>query len=77
MPRGKTVYVSDGTHHRLKLLAARKGRPMGEVVEELVDQEMAELANVWTGPEGLWLQQKALAAVWDDPALDVYNDADG
>ncbi|MBI3997686.1 MAG: hypothetical protein HY355_01545 [Armatimonadetes bacterium] len=47
---------------------------MGEVVEALVAEELAELANPWTGPEGLWLQQKALAEVWDDPALDVYND---
>lgn len=40
-------------------------------------QTIDDIANVWTGPEGLRLQQKALAASWDDPALDVYNDVDG
>lgn len=73
MPRGKMVYVSDEVHHRLKLLAARRNRPMGEVVEELVEQELAELANPWTSPSGLILQQAMLARVWDDPALDVYD----
>jgi predicted DNA-binding protein len=72
--RGKTIYISGEAHRRLKVLAARRGRTMGAVVGELVQQELAELANLWTGPEGLWLQQKALAEVWDDPALDVYND---
>lgn len=71
--RGKMVYVSEEVHRRLKLLAARRDRPMGEVVRELVEQELTDLANPWTGPEGLVLQQQALAAVWDDPALDVYN----
>jgi hypothetical protein len=47
---------------------------MGKVVEELVDQALADLINPWTGTEGLMLQQKVLAAVWDDPALDVYDD---
>lgn len=75
VPRTKMVYVSEEVHHRLRLLAARRNRPMGKVVEELVNNELAELANPWTGPEGLMLQQKAAAAVWDDPALDVYNDA--
>lgn len=72
---GKTVYISEHSHRRLKMLAARRGRPMGEVVEELVEAEFADLANPWTAPEGLWLQQKTLAGVWDDPDLDVYNDA--
>jgi hypothetical protein len=48
---------------------------MGQTVEDLVAEELAELANPWTSPEGLWLQQKALGEVWDDPALDVYKDA--
>lgn len=74
MPRGKIVYVSEEAHRRLKLLAARRNRSMGQTVEDLVAQELADLANPWTSSEGLWLQQKALAEVWDDPALDVYND---
>jgi len=74
MPRAKMVYVSEQAHRRLRLLAAQRNRPMGRVVEELVEEELADLVNPWTGPEGLMLQQKALAAVWDDPALDVYND---
>ncbi|MFQ5574547.1 MAG: ribbon-helix-helix protein, CopG family [Terriglobia bacterium] len=73
MPRGKMVYISEETHQRLKLLAARRNRPMGELVEELVQQELAELLNPWTSPEGLILQQNVLAQIWDDPALDVYN----
>jgi acetoacetate decarboxylase len=74
MPRGKIIYVAPAAHRRLKLLAARRGRPMGEVVADLIDQELADLTNPWTAPEGLWLQQKALTDVWSDPALDVYDD---
>ncbi|MFQ5990400.1 MAG: hypothetical protein ACE5K9_10840 [Candidatus Methylomirabilales bacterium] len=74
MPRGKMVYLSDEAHRRLKLLAARRNRPMGKVVEELIDQELADLVNPWTSPEGLILQQQVLTQVWGDPALDVYND---
>jgi hypothetical protein len=74
MPREKMVYVSAKTHHALKLLAVRRNRPMGQVVEALVEEALAEMTNPWLGPEGLSLQQKALARVWDDPALDVYDD---
>ncbi len=74
MPRGKIVYISEAAHRRLKLLAARRNRSLGQTVESLVAEELAELANPWTSPEGLWLQQTALAEVWDDSALDVYND---
>jgi hypothetical protein len=70
----KMVYVSPAAHQGLKLLAARRNRPMGEVVAELVDQELADIANPWVTPQGLALQQRALARLWDDPALDVYND---
>ncbi len=74
MPRGKTVYISEKAHQQLKLLAAGRNRPMGDVVEELIEQDLADLSNPWTGPEGLILQQHVLAQIWDDPALDVYND---
>ncbi len=73
MPREKIVYVSEGTHRRLKMLAAQRSRSMGQLIEDLVAGELEQ--NMWIGPGGLWLQQRALAAVWDDPALDVYNDA--
>lgn len=73
MAHGKIIYASERAHRRLKLLAARRNRSMGQTVEELVAEELAELSNPWTWPEGLWLQQKALAEVWDDPALDVYG----
>ena len=73
MARAKMVYISADAHQRLKLLAARRNRPMGQVVEELVEKELANLANPWTSPEGLLLQQHVLARVWDDPALDVYD----
>ena len=65
MPREKMVYVSSKTHHALKLLAARRNRPMGEVIDDLVEQAFAELTNPWVSPEGLSLQQRALANVWD------------
>jgi len=74
MPRGKMIYVSEEAHRQLRLLAARRERPMGEVVANLVERELADLVNPWTSAEGLLLQQKVLADVWDDPALDVYND---
>lgn len=73
MGRAKMVYISEGAHRRLKLIAARRNRPMGQVVEDLVEQEVADLANPWTSPEGLLLQQHVLTRVWDDPALDVYD----
>lgn len=73
MARAKMVYISPEAHQRLKLLAARRNRPMGQVVEELVKQELAALANPWTSSEGLLLQEHVLARVWDDPALDVYG----
>ncbi len=56
MPRGKPVYISEKAHQQLKLLAARRNRPMGDVVEELIEQDLADLSNPWTGPEGLILQ---------------------
>jgi hypothetical protein len=74
MPREKMVYVSSKTHDALKILAARRNRPMGEVVDDLVEHALADVANPWLGAEGLGVQQKAFARVWDDPALDVYDD---
>lgn len=73
MPRGKMVYISERAHLQLKLLAARRSKPMGRVVEDLLDREAEDLASAWIGPEGLALQQRVLAHVWDDPALDIYN----
>lgn len=73
MPRAKLVYISEKSHQQLKLLAARRNRPMGKVVEQLVEQELVDLLNPWTSPEGLLLQQKVLAQAWNDPALDIYD----
>ncbi|MBI4544856.1 MAG: hypothetical protein HY703_06665 [Gemmatimonadetes bacterium] len=74
MARGKMVYVSAAAHRRLKILAARRNRPMGELVEELVEREAEEIENPWLSPVGLGLQERALAEAWGDPALDVYDD---
>ena len=74
MARGKMVYISDSTHQRLKILAARRNRPMGRVVEELIEREVGELSSPWLTAEGLRLQEKVLDEVWGDSALDVYND---
>jgi hypothetical protein len=74
VPRGKVVYLTDEMRRGLKILAARCDRSMGQTVEELATAALAGLADPWTSPEGLWLQQEALAGVWDGPALDVYND---
>lgn len=49
----------------------RRNRQIGEVV---TDRELAERASLWTSLEGLLLQQAVLASVWDDPALDVYDE---
>lgn len=73
MARSKMLYISTGAHQRLKLIAARRNCPMGQVVEELIEQAMADLANSWTSPEGLLLQQQVLGPVWDYRALDVYD----
>lgn len=74
MPRHKMVYISIDAHRQLRLLAARRNRPMGEVVATLIGHELVELTNPWTEADGLLLQERMLAKVWDDPALDVYND---
>lgn len=74
MARAKLVYISEPAHRKLKFLAARRNRSMGQVVEQLVEEEVTDLANPWTAPEGLMLQQQMLADVWEDPALDVYED---
>jgi predicted DNA-binding protein len=68
------VYVSDDTHRRLKILAARRNRSMGELVEEMVEGEAEEIENPWLSPAALRLQHQALQEVWGDPALDVYDD---
>ncbi len=67
------VYVSPDAHRKLKLIAAQRALPIGAVVADLVDREIADLAAPWTGPNGLLLQQRVLAQVWDDPELDVYD----
>jgi predicted DNA-binding protein len=69
----KLVYVSEETHRRLKLLAARRDRTIGHIVGDLVEREVSELANEWILPAGLELQQRVLEQVWADPALDVYD----
>ncbi len=69
----KIVYISERAHQRLKLLAAHEQRAMGETVEALIEDALDELANPWTSPAGLSAQQAALAEVWEDPALDVYD----
>jgi hypothetical protein len=74
MAQAKMIYVAQKTHGRLKLLAAQQNRTMGEMVEHLLEKELADLANPWTSLEGLLLQQKALEQVWNDPKLDVYDD---
>ncbi len=74
MVRDKMVYISEAAHRRLKILAARRSRSMGQVVEELVEREAEELENPWLTPPGLRVQEKAMHEVWGDPALDVYDD---
>lgn len=74
MARGKMVYLSERAHQRLKILAAQRGSSMGQLVEEWVEREAADLANPWLTAEGLSLQERALSEVWGDPALDVYRD---
>ena len=74
MSRSKIVYLSESAHRWLKILAARRGRPMGDLVEELVEREAEDLRNPWLTPGGLRSQQMVLEEVWADSALDVYDD---
>ena len=74
MPGQKLVYISPDAHRRLKLLAARRSRTMGEMVAQLVDEELTDLSNIWTSTEGLKLQERMLAKAWADPALSVYDE---
>ena len=53
MPGQKLVYISLDAHRRLKLLAARRSRTMGERVAQLVYEELADLSDIWTSTEGL------------------------
>jgi hypothetical protein len=73
MARDKMLYVSETAHRRLKILAARRNRPMGELIEELVEREAEEIENPWLTPPGLFLQEGALRAAWGEAALDVYD----
>jgi hypothetical protein len=73
MPSEKTLYVSEATHRRLKILAAKRNRSMGDLVAEMVERETEDLDNAWLSPGGLELQSQMLRDAWDDPALDVYN----
>ena len=75
MPKPKMVYVAPEIHRKLRMIAGRKGLPMGQVVADMVDREIEEIVNPWISPSGLALQQKVFEDVWKDPALDVYNDA--
>jgi hypothetical protein len=74
MPREKTVYVSEAAHRRLKILAARRNRSIGDLLEEMVEREAEEFENPWLTPSGLRVQETALTEVWGDPALDVHDD---
>jgi hypothetical protein len=74
MASNKIVYVSKHVHMKLKILSAQRGRPMGKVLEELVESELEDLANPWVSPDGLSLQQDAFESAWDDPDMDVYNE---
>ncbi len=73
MATQKMVYISHETHLNLKLLAARRNRTMGELVKQLVDEELVDLSNIWTNAEGLKLQEQMLGKAWADPALDIYD----
>jgi predicted DNA-binding protein len=59
-----TIRVSARTRDRLKILAARRGEPAGEVVAKLVNaaDEEAMLAEIATGFERLARDPAALAA---------------
>jgi predicted DNA-binding protein len=59
-----TIRVSARTRDRLKILAARRGEPAGEVVAKLVNaaDEDAMLAEIATGFEKLARDPTALAA---------------
>ena len=59
-----TIRVSARTRDRLKILAARRGEPAGEVVAKLVNaaDEEAMLAEIATGFEKLAQNPAALAA---------------
>ncbi|MBI3270721.1 MAG: hypothetical protein HYZ53_17090 [Planctomycetes bacterium] len=45
MARGTMIYISEHAHAQLKVLAARGRRTMGEVIEEWVEQEAADVAG--------------------------------
>ena len=68
------IYVSPATHRKIRMLAAREGRTMGQVVGRLADQRIAFESNPWIEGVGLSLQGEALARVWDDPELDMFDD---
>ena len=74
MARKKMIYVSEGSHHRLRVLAARRRLTMGELVEQLVARESEDLDDPWLSPGGLELQRRHLEKAWGGGELDVYDD---
>jgi len=78
--RMKAVYLNDGMHRRVKLLAARHGCPVKDIVQSLLERALSDEA---AGPEVTTAEWQLLAArggsfdFLDEPGEEVYSLADG
>ncbi|MBI2894960.1 MAG: hypothetical protein HYY06_15505 [Deltaproteobacteria bacterium] len=76
----KAIYVDDRLHRRIKLLAARRGRPLKHLVESLLDRALRDESP---GAEVETSDIQALAArggsfdFLEDEREDLYSLAEG
>lgn len=55
----KALYLDDAIHRRVKLLAARRGRPLKDIVRSLLERALSDEA---VGPEVTTAEWQLLAA---------------
>ena len=76
----KALYLDDEVHRRVKLLAARRARPLKEIVRSLLERALSEEQ---TGPEVTTAEWQLLAArggsfeFLAEQSENVYSLADG
>ena len=76
----KAVYVDEGLHRRVKLLAARQGRSLKQVVESLLDRALRDESpgrQVDTEDLQVLAARGGSFDFLDDEREDIYSLADG
>jgi hypothetical protein len=76
----KAVYLDDGLHRRIKLLATREGKPLKSVVQSLLEQSLSEsspIAEVSTAELQILASRGRSFDFLDDAREEVYSLDDG